>query len=79
VERRIPITRKQHQMFASCYAAIHASQKEITVAASAIMAGEEDDIEKANIVGVDDRHGVFTLVLDVPDIAPPAPLQEISA
>lgn len=71
MERRIPITRKQHQMFANTYAQLNEAQKQITIAASAIMAGEEEDIAQAQVVGVDDSNGVFALVLQLPD--PPEP------
>lgn len=67
MERRIPISRKQHQMFANSYAVANAAQNEIKVAASAIIAGQDEEIPQANVRGVDDTDGVFTLVLDVPE------------
>ena len=46
---------------------MNALQGNIVTAANAILAGVDDAPEQAQVKGVSDDDGVFTLVLDVPE------------
>lgn len=71
-ERLIPISRKQHDAITELSGSIRALNERLSIMASTIVAGVDDEIPAANVQGVRCENGVYSLVLSTPDIAPPA-------
>lgn len=69
-ERLITISKKQHDAVNELSAAIKANQERLSTVANVILLGQEEDIPQAGIVGARCTDGVYSLVIDVPDIAP---------
>lgn len=74
MERRVSISRKQHDLLARLIATQTDAQRQLETACNAILAALDDEPPKAALLGVTADNGVYTLNLEVPDIAPaPAP------
>lgn len=69
-EKLIPISRKQHDAISELSRVIKANQDQLSTVANVILLGQEEEIPRAGIVGARHEDGVYSLVIDVPDIAP---------
>lgn len=74
-EKLISITKRQHDAINSLRDAITANQNQLSTVANVILLGQEEEIPKAGIVGARCTDGVYSLVIEVPDIAPPAQVE----
>lgn len=72
MEKLIPISKKQHDAVNECTNSIRTLNDRLSLMASTIIAGTEEEIATANVVGARCVDGVYSLVLVTPDIAPPA-------
>lgn len=71
-ERRVPISRKQHDLVARLITAQTDAQRQLETACNAILAALPDDPANAALRGVSSENGVYEMLLTVPDV-PPAP------
>lgn len=84
-EKLIPVSKKQHDAINFLSDAIKANQTQLSTVANVILMGEKDDYEQVGVVGA--RHvpdlsrsgsgstDAYYLVIEVPDIAPPAEVE----
>lgn len=70
MQKLIPVSKKQHDAINELADAIKANQAQLTTVANVILMGLDEEIPKAGIVGARCENGVYSLVIDVPDIAP---------
>jgi hypothetical protein len=75
-EKLIPISRKQHDAINSLADAIKANQQQLTTVANVLLLGQDEDLGQVGIVGARSQDGVYSLVIEVPDIAPLAEVKE---
>lgn len=69
----IPVSKRQHDAVNEAVAAIRKQQEVLQIAANAIILGQDDEIPQYGIVGAEcSTDGVYSLVLEIPDIAPKA-------
>lgn len=71
-EKLIPISKKQHDGVNDAVNAIRTLNDRLSLMASTIIAGVDEEIPTANVTGARCDNGVYSLVLLIPDIAPPA-------
>lgn len=74
--RSIPISKKQHDSINATVAAMKDAQNALALAGNVILMGLEEDIPRAGIVGAECVDGVYHLVIELPDIAPPVQVSE---
>jgi hypothetical protein len=71
MEKLIPISKKQHDAINDASSAIRTMNDRLSLMASMIIAGCDDEIPTANVQGARvQKDGVYVLVLEIPDIAP---------
>lgn len=70
MERLIPISKKQHDSFNYVANGITEANKTLTTMANTILQGSDEDFGQVNVSGAVCRDGVYSLVIEVPDIAP---------
>jgi hypothetical protein len=75
-ERLIPISKKQHDLVNELTASIKAANDRLSLIASTLIAGSDEDIDRAGVEGARCDNGVYSLVLTLPDIAPAVEQQE---
>lgn len=75
-EKLIPISRKQHDAINELSGSIKTLNDRLSIMASTIVAGLDEDVPNANVQGARCTDGVYSLVLVTPDIAPPAQAKE---
>lgn len=69
-EQLIPCSRRQHDAINELTRVIKANQDQLATVANVILLGSDEEIPKAGVVGARCVDGVYSLVIDVPDIAP---------
>lgn len=72
MERLITISRKQHDSYNNIATGIAEANKTLQTMASTILQGVDEDLGQVNVSGAVCRDGVYSLVIQIPDIAPPA-------
>ncbi len=75
-EKLIPISKKQHDVINQVTELIATNQKQLSTVASVILLGQDEDLGQVGVVGARCEDGIYSLVIEVPDIAPPAEVKE---
>ena len=66
-EKTLPISKTQHDAVAAIMEQIKTLNDRLSIVASTIIAGTDEDIPKAGVEGVRVTAGVYQLVLSVPE------------
>jgi hypothetical protein len=75
-EKLIPISKKQHDAINSLSDAIKANQAQLTTVANVLLLGQDEELGQVGVVGARCEDGVYSLVIEVPDISPLAEVKE---
>lgn len=65
-ERLIPISRKQHDTVNALVTARNDADKKLSIVASTIILGVDEDIPPSPVIGARCADGVYSLVIDCP-------------
>lgn len=69
-EKLVTISKKQHDAINELTGQIKALNDRLSVVASVLIAGSDEEIPRAGVEGARCVDGVYSLVLTIPDIAP---------
>lgn len=70
MERLIPISRKQHDSVNNLIAGIKTAQAQLQTMANTLLMSVDDDLGQVGVNEAVCRDGVYSLSVEVPDIAP---------
>jgi hypothetical protein len=69
-ERLVPISRKQHDSVNNLIASIRHAQEQLQTMANTLLMAVDEDLGQVGVTGAVCRDGVYSLAVEVPDIAP---------
>lgn len=75
-EKQVVITKKQHDAIQELVVIQTQASTRLGAIADSIIMGQDEDFPPSRVRGAQCKDGVYTLVLDVPDISPPQIAQE---
>lgn len=70
MEKLIPVSKRQHDVINEVAEAIRGNQKQLETVAAVIVMGQDEEIPRYGIRGAVCKDGVYSLALELPDIAP---------